>query len=357
MLNRGAWIGTNAIREHWITRYSARGFPYQVRQSEVPWIDPSFLECAVYLYPSEKEAEDGDRIGGTGFVVGFQLGGEGDLSRPIVLCVVTNKHVVDAGNATVRLNTMDGRTDIIPLDGARWYFHPDGDDLAVIPIKLSNMHKVVYRFIPSSRFLTKEISKGLEIGPGDDVFIVGRFVNHEGRQRNIPSLRFGNIAQMPWEPIKIDGREQESFIIEARSISGYSGSPVFVYISPQVQASNWNPEIVKRVKEGKLKIPGVPKSRFGLPIVLGPWLLGIDYCHIRWDEPIWSKATGRANDDWFIKSNTGMMGVVPVWKLTEILEGTEMRPVMDEVVQIAARAAKDDSSIELNLARPDNAKE
>lgn len=68
------------------------------------------------------------------------------------------------------------------------------------------------------------------------MFVVGRFVNAEGRQKNLPTLRFGNIAQSPQEKIKQDrvfgSFEQESYLVEARTISGYSGSPVCVLLDP-----------------------------------------------------------------------------------------------------------------------------
>jgi len=53
---------------------------------------------------------------------------------------------------------------------------------------------------------------------------MGRFVNAEGRLRNVPTLRFGTIAQIPIE--KVDG--QVSFLVEARSIPGFSGTPVVI---------------------------------------------------------------------------------------------------------------------------------
>jgi len=71
------------------------------------------------------------------------------------------------------------------------------------------------------------------VGAGDDTFMVGRFINHAGKQRNTPSIRFGNIAMLPFEKVKLDNAanhyEQEAFLVETRSISGFSGSPVFVY--------------------------------------------------------------------------------------------------------------------------------
>jgi hypothetical protein len=46
--------------------------------------------------------------------------------------------------------------------------------------------------------------------------MVGRFINHEGKQRNLPALRYGNIAMMPLEPIiqQETGITQESFFVK-----------------------------------------------------------------------------------------------------------------------------------------------
>jgi Trypsin-like peptidase domain len=317
----------------------------------MPWIEPRYLECAAYLYPSITDAENGSRIGGSGFVVGIDVGKHGVnyAVRPQVLCIVTNKHVIDGGNKVVRINTITGGGDIIPLNGVPWYTHSGGDDLAVCPVKTSFLHKATIYHIPSNSLITKKIIEDYDIGPGDDVFVVGRFVNHEGKQRNLPSARFGNIAQMPWEPIEFNGFLQESFLVEARSIAGYSGSPVFVFLPPAPVPSNLNPEIRKRVTEGMLGWPGVSKKRFNLPIPLGPWLLGVDYCHIHRDERIWNRRTKEANPDWFVRSNTGMMGVVPAWKLAEILEGADLKPLVDEVKDRIANAAEGDA-IDFNAA-------
>jgi hypothetical protein len=332
----------------WIPRTSSRGFPYQVWQPPVPWIDPNYLESVVYLYPSEADAEDGNRIGGSGFLVVVPVIA---IDRPIggVACVVTNQHVIHSGNMVVRINTVDGGKDIIALDGVKWYSHPDGDDVAVCPIQLAaGTHR--FRCVPTASFLTKQIIDMFEIGPGDETFVIGRFVNHEGKQRNVPSVRFGNISQMPGEPIVIDGYRHESFLVEARSISGYSGSPVFVYLPPQVDAG-LDPQLKQMVTEGKLSLPGVSSKRINIPIQLGPWLLGIDFCHIRWDEPVWSRLTKNpVSDDWFIKSNTGMMGVVPAWKLHEVLEGPEMKPLFDKAKRFVEQTAKVESVVVLDAA-------
>ena len=70
------------------------------------------------------------------------------------------------------------------------------------------------------------------------MFVVGQLVNSQGKVRNIPSTRFGNIAQMPYEPIEQDrvfGKfQQESFLVEARSIIGFSGSPIFLILTREI---------------------------------------------------------------------------------------------------------------------------
>src|SRR5208283_443209 len=39
------------------------------------------------------------------------------------------------------------------------------------------------------RFLKRDEIAAYNIGPGDDAFVVGRFVNSQGKLRNIPSVR------------------------------------------------------------------------------------------------------------------------------------------------------------------------
>jgi hypothetical protein len=68
----------------------------------------------------------------------------------------------------------------------------------------------------------------MHIGIGDAVFITGLFSHHPGKARNLRVIRVGNIAAMPDEPVKTQRGEMEAYLIEARSLGGLSGSPVFV---------------------------------------------------------------------------------------------------------------------------------
>ena len=80
-------------------------------------------------------------------------------------------------------------------------------------------------------FLTKEINAKEKdsVDVGDDVFMVGRFIDYDGIELNKPAVRFGNISIM-YAPVKQPtGYMGESIVIDMHSRTGFSGSPVFVY--------------------------------------------------------------------------------------------------------------------------------
>jgi len=318
----------------------------------MPWIEPEYLNCSVYLYPSEAEAEEGKRIGGSGFLISITLAQDhqhgGWVSQQMV-CVVTNKHVADAGNKVVRVNTKSGGKDTIALDHAIWYDHSEAD-LTLCPIGLDVEHQ--FSCVSTDALITEKIISAFDIGPGDETFMVGRFVNHEGRQRNTPSLRFGNIAQMPFEPIKMNGLPpQDAFLVETRSIAGYSGSPVFVYLPPQPDLSKY-PTVHAAVLKGEMKIPGINPKRMAFDVRLGPWVLGIDFCHIHDKEPVLSRITETpVSPEWYVKSNTGMAGVIPAWKIFEILNGDDMRKVVGTAIKIARERLRPSGGATLDVAR------
>jgi hypothetical protein len=240
----------------------------------LPRIPDEYLDCVVYLYPSEAAAEDGKQAGGSGFLVGVPT--EGLRQNFWILYAISNKHVIK--NSTVlRMNTSDGKKTVMPTVRSDWVTHPDGDDLAACAISF-DPKDFKFNHVPRASFLTKEIVPKFNIGPGDDAFMVGRFINHEGRQSNLPTVRFGTIGQMPWETImQNDGFEQESFLVEARSIGGYSGSPIFVFIplfSSRPGVENWDPPTVFT------KGNRITNFDYGSLRSHGPWLLGVDWGHL-----------------------------------------------------------------------------
>jgi hypothetical protein len=131
---------------------------------------------------------------------------------------------------------------------------------------------------------------------------------------------------MPGEPIVLDGHPQESYLVEARSIPGYSGAPVFLHFTPE------HPEI-----EWPAGVPGKPaqSKRPKIGFRIDPFLLGIDWCHILDRE----KPRSDVDDEplssvgWHVRSNTGMMGVIPVWRLWDVFESPEMKALRDQLAE------------------------
>lgn len=267
----------------------------------MPRIDDVLLDCVLYLYPSRVAAESGEHFGGSRFFVAVNSRVQ---EWTWYVYAVTNAHVVREGATTIRLNTKDGKIDILETNARDWFYHPDGDDLVICPVgEASGLSAARHKLAFTSRehLVTKDTIDQYKIGPGDEVFCVGRFINHEGKQQNRPAVRFGNISVMPWEPMAHpSGIFQESFMVEFRSLPGYSGSPVFVHIPPLSMRPGSN----------------ALGARW-----LGPWLLGIDWSHTNWREPVCEKGTDvPGQEGWWVNTNSGMAGVIPAWKLDEMLD-------------------------------------
>jgi hypothetical protein len=301
-------------------------------------IEDNFLDCVVYLYPSVADAKAGrtqtQKKGGSGFIFAmpstfYPKGG--------FLYVVTNRHVIEGGNTVIRLNTKNGVGDALETDEREWVFHPAGDDLACLPLSIDRR---VYQLVAvkPENLLTKDFMKEHATGPGDEAFVIGRFINQEGIQKNTPTVRFGHISQMPIEPIAstVAGAAfgQESFIVECKSIGGFSGSPVFLWIPPMAH------------RPGR----GISPD----------WhirLLGVDWCHIN-DYIEARDETGKPLPYKLI-GNTGMMGVVPAWKLEELLNvPSEIKRREDRDAELAKQNPPTftlDSASAVNSAAVDSA--
>jgi hypothetical protein len=158
------------------------------------------LNCVFYLYRSKEDAEAGTKFGGTGYLTHIPL-----LSVPdrYWWIGVTNWHAaIQQGFSVVRINRNDGGADIFEFDPAEWHFLPGGPDVAAIPLNVgSSRHQV--RAIGPGMYLNKECNQteSMRVNVGDDVFMIGRFIDYDGIETNRPSLRFGNISIME-APIK-----------------------------------------------------------------------------------------------------------------------------------------------------------
>jgi hypothetical protein len=263
------------------------GKPDAASLDAMPRIADLFLDSSIFLFRTKAEAEKRAKFGGSGFLVGKEIEGSAERSGHSVYAIylVSNRHVVFDGAASVAsVNRLDGGPpDPIETEPTDWVAHPGGDDLAAICMMgliKKNIHKV--RLVQQHLFVTKQLISDFDIGIGDDVFMVGRFVNHQGGSTNRASARFGSISMMQeniW--VKEHHRHQESFAVEMRSRTGFSGSPVAIYRTPSTVLTQ------------------VPAESFGMLRLLG----------VNWGYII--------DED---GENTWLNGVVPAWKITELLE-------------------------------------
>ncbi len=261
----------------------------------VPRIADDVTEGAFYLYPDRPTAEAGAEMGGTGFFVSRAWESPALAGRG-VLYAVSNYHVVEkSGASVIRAMKADGSPDIIELMPDDWERHPTADLMAVC------LHGKVQRTTHKAKWveferglLTKEKVQRYNVGIGDDVCMVGRFIGHDGKKVNRPSLRFGNISVDVAGIFNPEtGRVEESYAVEMRSKPGYSGSPVFVLGTPEFMHEKAN-----------------QKRRFFQ-------LLGVEWGHIYEAQPTRNKDGSAAGQHTL--QPTGMNGVVPAWFLEELL--------------------------------------
>jgi hypothetical protein len=261
---------------------------------------PDGLEHAVaFCYPTHDDAKQNARLGGSCFIVGKQMDGvrAPDGGPAYSIFAVSNRHVVWTGGAPViRLNRRDGATEIIDLDSTEWTVHPGGDDLAAVflsdRLDRSMQHLML---LESERFITEEAAKKHALGPGDHVFMIGRFINYQGtRDRIAPSLRFGSVSMMPtplWN--KATRQNQLGYAVEMRSRTGFSGSPVSAY---------------RTVFDNPFRVKAEEPTFWGL--------LGVNWGYVLDEEG----------------ENTWLNGVVPAWKILELLEVPKLRRQHDAFV-------------------------
>lgn len=265
------------------------------------------LDGVAFLYRSKQEAAARVKIGGTGFIVGRKLAGSEEVfgHRKYLPYLVSNRHVVFEGSACVAsVNRRSGGVaDPWDIDQNDWVSHPTADLAAtcVVNYLRPQEHRVTH--VPDTRLLVQDFIERSMLGIGDEVFMVGRFVNHQGSRENRPAVRFGSLSMM-LETVRIKNVEhpQECFSAEMRSRTGFSGSPVTAY----------------RTRATTLMDVPVGYVDF--------WrLLGVNAGYVI-DE-----------DD---ESNTWLNAVIPAWKIMELLNMPKLRSIQgDHEKDIAEQGA------------------
>ncbi len=255
-------------------------------------------KCVVFL---AYRVADGYRLVGTAWFVARTIP-DSDGTHPYL---VTAKHLIEAirrrglDKVYARYNLKNGTSGLVETAIGDWLSHPTDPSVDVAAIKGGIPEGGDHLLYPLERFATREIVGSQAIGVGEEVFLTGLFVNHVGQSKNIPIVRVGNIAAMPEEPVGASIGPIEAYLIEARSIGGLSGSPVFAHLG------------VARLVNGQARFAS------GGPIF---YLLGLMHGH--WDLPTPDVDELAVDDGVGVRRsvNMGIAIVVPAWRIAEVLD-------------------------------------
>jgi hypothetical protein len=255
----------------------------------MPLMPEYFLSSIAFIYPTERDAKRDTGFLGVGFMVG-----EPSPDHPgFRMCyLVTAYHVIkDLKVVTLRFNLKSGGMRFVkdwPL--GRWVANP-GLDIALTPVAGDGLD---FGFLPRKLFVDEQKMKQHKIGAGDEICLIGRIIQKKIRYltRNIAMLRFGNISLVPQH-------EEKAFLVELRSISGHSGSPVVVYCPPYSLAGTRD-----------------ESQRWG-----GYLLLGVNRGHLReYEELVSLKDLETKNEKWVSETNVAISQIIPAWHIAELLD-------------------------------------
>jgi hypothetical protein len=275
-------------------------------------IPDEIRKCVVFVCCKTRE---GMQLGGTAFFVSVPL----ETTDLQVVYIITAKHVIDGiskksidQKVYLRVNSKQGQAKYVETSITDWLFHPQEQNVDVAILNWAPPQDVFdYRIIPQNMAATEDVIQKEEIGVGDDVFLTGLFANHFGSQRNIPIVRIGNIASMPEEKVHTNNLgDIDAYLVEARSIGGLSGSPVFAYL-------------------GAMRRIGTT-TQMGRKGPLFYWL-GLMHGHfdlskLEMDNLVEDSLTN-------LQINIGIAIVVPVWKILEVINQEIFMKTREEVLK------------------------
>ncbi len=158
-----------------------------------------------------------------------------DPNGPQAIYAVTARHVIQkirtlsVDELYLRVNTSQGTSELIRSDLTDWFSSLTDDTIDIAIARIPIMPDWDHHVLPYPIGIQKEHFGEHKIDLGDEVFVTGLFHHHHGSQRNLPIVRIGNLACLDEERIQTKRYGlMQGILIEARSIGGLSGSPVFL---------------------------------------------------------------------------------------------------------------------------------
>jgi hypothetical protein len=263
------------------------------------------------------------------------------MPAPFPVWAVTGRHCIQEARAAgrpmyLRVNTPDSHVDIAmaPDD---WHESNEADvavaysrgPITETAVPLDQFVDDDYRYRGSVEIPAMAAAGGPIVSVGHEVFVVGLFSQHAGKNRNLPIARFGNVARPPLEPISVTRRDKtreiisEAYLIESRSFGGHSGSPVFwgypfapVHMADPALGLRPNRAARRAGEPNTGKIPvSVPQHIIAL--------MGIVSAHF--DIPREAKAEGDVLGKVITEINAGIAVVTPAHYIKRLIDSEEVR--------------------------------
>lgn len=255
-------------------------------------------KCVVFL--GYQLASGEYRMAGSAFYIG-RVKGDSKKADPVYL--VTARHVIDSikhkgiDAVDARLNLRTGECDWLKIPMDAWFTDPSDPTLDVAIVKIGVSDQCDHLVLPYGMEVNDAVIQENEVGLGDEVFVVGLFRHHHGARRNIPIVRVGNLASMGEENVTTSLGDMDALLVEARSIGGLSGSPVFLNLG------------ISRMIKGKvLFAQGEPRY----------WLLGLIHGHFDALSGAIDEVDSQASLS-TAQVNTGIAIVVPFRKIDQVI--------------------------------------
>jgi|CZLA01.1.fsa_nt_gi hypothetical protein len=217
----------------------------------------------------------------------------------------------------IRVNRRDGTA--VAMKGRPsdpWWFHPtekDYVDAAITLFSPLDLAQLDVAHIPIGMFATSDTIRTNHLGIGDEVFITGLFTKVTETTKNIPIVRTGTLAMIPGEKIPFGESMIDAYLVEARSIGGLSGSPVFIRETITIPVPDGPPGSVAASLGAHKYMHGIGRIHF-LGSMIGHWDVPEGF------SPTQSEAV-----------NMGIAPVVPAHKIKEIIFQPELETMMKRV--------------------------
>jgi len=271
----------------------------------------------IFLFSADKNPQPI----GTGFIVGYIIPGKENRYVPLI---VTAKHVTgDRQKILGRFSTQEGASttyvqyDIASLKKSNDYWeHPDDDGVDIVVFRSLHYDVTNYKILPFDLIASKTTFDEEKIRQTDRIMFPSLLINFMGTSMNYPVFRDGTIALIPEEKVPLRymvgskeiNTQQEIILVDATSIQGASGSPVFLRPGPRLKGNTFN------LGESKAYLIGV---MHGFYPATPRKILEIE--------------TSKTQD--MYAENSGIAIIFPSWKLQDILQNQSFIGRMNQIIE------------------------